>query len=169
MFVRLILQYLFFSFPSTRNVPAGHSALSPPPYDFGLMFLSSQVSNYFLILVLVTSDNRKSPKILASHVPQSIQSANQYSNQMHWASVMRGNTIQFWLVDKVTCYFWTNRPFLSSKITHFQNEARCKAFVVKMCFICMRVNNHFHINSFALRLALKERLEATLNQGNIRS
>ncbi|CAH3158349.1 unnamed protein product [Porites evermanni] len=27
----------FFSFPSTRNVPAGHSALSPPPYDFGLM------------------------------------------------------------------------------------------------------------------------------------
>ena len=73
----------FFSFPSTRNVPAGHSALSPPPYDFGLMFLSSQVSNYFLILVLVTSDNRKSPKILASRVPQNIESANQYSNQMH--------------------------------------------------------------------------------------
>ena len=95
MFVRLILQYLFFSFPSTRNVPAGHSALSPPPYDFGLMFLSNQVSNYFLILVLVTSDNRKSPKILASQMPQSVQSANQYSNQMHKAGVMRGNTIQF--------------------------------------------------------------------------
>ena len=82
--VRMInLTVSFFSFPSTRNVPAGHSALSPPPYDFGLMFLSSQVSNYFLILVLVTSDNRKLPKSLASHVPQSIQPANQYSNQMH--------------------------------------------------------------------------------------
>lgn len=30
--------------PYQRNVPAGHSALSPPPYDFGIMFLSSQPS-----------------------------------------------------------------------------------------------------------------------------
>ena len=27
--------------------------------------------------------------------------------------------------------------------------------------ICMRINNHFHINGFALSLALKQRLEAT--------
>ena len=32
-----------------------------------------------------------------------------------------------------------------------------------MCFICMRVKNHFHVNGFALSLALKQRLEATWN------
>ena len=34
---------------------------------------------------------------------------------------------------------------------------------VKMSSICMRIKNHLHINSFALRLALKQRLEATWN------
>ena len=31
----------------------------------------------------------------------------------------------------------TNRPFPSSKKSHFQNEAKCKTFVVKMTFICI--------------------------------
>ena len=53
-----------------------------------------------------------------------------------------------------------NRPFPSSENSHFQNEAKCKTFVVKMSFICMR-KNHFHINGFTLSLALKERREAT--------
>ena len=30
-----------------------------------------------------------------------------------------------------------------------------------MSYICMRIKNHFHINSFAVSLALKLRLEAT--------
>ena len=54
-----------------------------------------------------------------------------------------------------------NRPFLSSKIYHFQNEAKCKTNVVKMSFIYIRIKNHFHINGFALSLPLKQRLEAT--------
>ena len=39
-----------------------------------------------------------------------------------------------------------NSPLPSSKIAHFQNEAKCSTFlIVKMSFICMRVKNHFHI------------------------
>ena len=44
----------------------------------------------------------------------------------------------------------------------FQNEAKCKTFLVKMSFICMRIiKKHLHINGFARSLALKKRLEAT--------
>ena len=32
-----------------------------------------------------------------------------------------------------------NRPLPSSKNPHFQNEARCTTFLVKMSFICMRM------------------------------
>ena len=32
-----------------------------------------------------------------------------------------------------------NRPLPSSKNPHFQNEARCTTFFVKMSFICMRM------------------------------
>ena len=42
--------------------------------------------------------------------------------------------------------------------THFQNEAKCKTSV-KISFICKRMKYHFHINCFALCLALD--LEAT--------
>ena len=56
-----------------------------------------------------------------------------------------------------------NRPFSSSKNSHFQNEAKCKRFLVKMSFICMRVMNHFYINSFANPLDLKQRLVAIRN------
>ena len=52
------------------------------------------------------------------------------------------------------------RLFPSSLITHFQNEAKCRTFLVKMIFICIRIKNQFHINSFALSLALKQRLGA---------
>ena len=54
-----------------------------------------------------------------------------------------------------------NRPFPSSKNFHFQNEAKCKTFLLKMTFIFMTIKSHFYINGFALRLALKERLGAT--------
>ena len=54
-----------------------------------------------------------------------------------------------------------NRPFSSFKNSHFQNEAKCKNFVVKMSLICRRIKNHFHVNGFVLSLALNQRLEAT--------
>ena len=46
----------------------------------------------------------------------------------------------------------SNRPFPSSKNFHLQNEAKCKAFLMKMNFICMRMKNHFPINGFTLGL-----------------
>ena len=54
-----------------------------------------------------------------------------------------------------------NRPFPSSKKSHFQNEAKCETFVVKMSFICIIIENHFHINGFALNLVLKVRFFGT--------
>ena len=38
-----------------------------------------------------------------------------------------------------------NKPLPSFKNLHFQNEARCTTFLVKMSFICMRMKNDFHI------------------------
>ena len=42
-------------------------------------------------------------------------------------------------------YSWADRPLPSSKNPHFQDEARCTTFLVKMSFICMRKKNDFHI------------------------
>ena len=50
----------------------------------------------------------------------------------------------------------SNSSFPSSKSSHLQNEAKCKTFLVKICFICTRIKSHFHINSFALRLGQLE-------------
>ena len=55
----------------------------------------------------------------------------------------------------------SNRPFPSSKKSHFQNEDKCQTFVVKMSFICIIIKTHFHINGFALSLALKVRFFGT--------
>ena len=54
-----------------------------------------------------------------------------------------------------------NRPLSSSKNPHFQNEARCTTFLVKMSFICMRMKNHFHIKGWTLNLVLIQRLGGT--------
>ena len=54
-----------------------------------------------------------------------------------------------------------SRPLLSSKQPHFQNEAKCTTFFVKMSFICMRMKNHFHIKRLALNLILIQRLKGT--------
>ena len=50
-----------------------------------------------------------------------------------------------------------NRPLPSSEDPHFQNEARCTTFLVKMSFICMRMKNDFHIKGWAPTLVLKQR------------
>ena len=44
------------------------------------------------------------------------------------------------------------RPFPCSKNSHFQNEAKCKTFLVKTSFICMRIKTHFLIMGYALKL-----------------
>ena len=54
-----------------------------------------------------------------------------------------------------------NRPFPSSKKSHLRNEAKCETFVVKISFICIIIKTHFHINGFALSLALKVRFFGT--------
>ena len=50
-----------------------------------------------------------------------------------------------------------NRTLPSSKNPHFQNEARCTTFLVKMSFICMRMKNDFHIKGWAPTLVSKQR------------
>ena len=55
----------------------------------------------------------------------------------------------------------TNKCPLPS--SHFQNEAKCKTFLLKMNFICMRRENHFHIIGFALSCLLSQRHGATRN------
>ena len=51
--------------------------------------------------------------------------------------------------------------FRVPKKSHFQNEAKCETFVVKISFICIIIKNHFHINGFALSLGLKVRFFGT--------
>ena len=60
-----------------------------------------------------------------------------------------------------------NRPFPSSKKSHFQNEAKCETFLVKMSFICIIIKNHFHINGLGLSLTLKVRF-SELGNGLLR-
>ena len=50
-----------------------------------------------------------------------------------------------------------NRPLPSSNTPHFQNEAKCRTFLMKMSFICMRIKNHFHIIGWVLNLFLIQR------------
>ena len=50
-----------------------------------------------------------------------------------------------------------NRPLPSSKNPHFQNEARCTTFLVKMSFIWIRMKNDFHIKGWAPTPVLKQR------------
>ena len=38
----------------------------------------------------------------------------------------------------------------SSKNPHFQSEAKCTTFLVKMSLICMRMKNHLHIKGWVL-------------------
>ena len=51
----------------------------------------------------------------------------------------------------------SNRPFPSSKSSHFQNKTSAKPYM----YFSLRIKNPFHINSLALSLALKQRLGAT--------
>ena len=58
----------------------------------------------------------------------------------------------------VAMFEWAISEFQKS---HFQNGAKCETFVMKMSFIFIIIKNHFHINGFALSLALKLRFFGT--------
>ena len=54
-----------------------------------------------------------------------------------------------------------NRPFPSSKKSHFQIEAKCEAIDMKMIFNHDANKTHFHNKVFALSLVLKVRFFET--------
>ena len=54
-----------------------------------------------------------------------------------------------------------NRPFPSSKKSHFQSEAKCEAIDMKMIFSYDANETHFHNKGFALSLVLKVRFFGT--------
>ena len=56
---------------------------------------------------------------------------------------------------------FANRPFPSSKKSHFQSEAKCEAIDMKMIFNYDANKTHFHNKGFALSLVLKVRFFGT--------
>ena len=54
-----------------------------------------------------------------------------------------------------------NRPFPSSKKSHFQSEAKCEAIDMKITFHYDANKTHFHNKGFALSLVLKVRFLGT--------
>ena len=59
------------------------------------------------------------------------------------------------------CKSLCNRPFPSSKKSHFQSEAKCEAIDMKMIFNYDANKTHFHDKGFALSLVLKVRFFGT--------
>ena len=54
-----------------------------------------------------------------------------------------------------------NRPFPSSKKSHFESEAKCEAIDMEMIFNYDANKTHFHNKGFALSLVLKVRFFGT--------
>ena len=50
--------------------------------------------------------------------------------------------------------------FLVQKLS-FSERDKCKTFLMKMSYICLRIKNYFHFNGFAPSPTLKQRREAT--------
>ena len=90
--------------------------------------------------------------VLLSIIPFIMTQLQSLSKNDHWASI-------FFYMQLFTSllHVQLNRPLPSFKNPHFQNEARCTTFLVKMSFICMRMKNDFHIKGWAPTLVLKER------------
>ena len=62
-----------------------------------------------------------------------------------------------------------NRPFPSSKKSHFESEAKCEAIDMKMIFNYDANKTHFHNKGFALSLVLKVRFFGTWKWSILRS
>ena len=87
-----------------------------------------------------------------------------YGEKFFWKFPVLGNLPcaqePRWL--RVACwtrifYVWSSNRLLPSSKKNFQNEAKCKTFVVKVSFICFILKVIFI--SMASHLALKQRLE----------
>ena len=85
---------------------------------------------------MLVSKNRKEITDTAIAMSQSKFEANACTGRL-----ARKNA----LASQIRTNHETNRLLPSSNDPHFQNEARCKTFLVKMSFICMRMKNDFHI------------------------
>ena len=76
--------------------------------------------------------------------------------------------ICFFFLGEELQYHWKQSAISEFQLhSHFQNEAKCKTFLVKMSFICMRINcmkMFTYINGFTLSLVVKQRLEATYSE-----
>ena len=71
-----------------------------------------------------------------------------------------------WLIFCFYLFVWLIRCFFCGggresqdgfKNPHFQNEAKCTTFLFKISFICLRMQHHFHIKSWALNLVFIQR------------
>ena len=69
--------------------------------------------------------------------------------------VARTRLLQVELPQKAPGY--PNRPFPSSKNSHFQSEVKCEAIGMKMIFNYDANKTHFHNKGFALSFVLKVR------------
>ena len=54
-----------------------------------------------------------------------------------------------------------NRPFPSCSETHYESEAKCKAFHMQIRFVCIWMKTNFREKSFALSLIFIMRFKAT--------
>ena len=64
-------------------------------------------------------------------------------------------------LDIVWILLGENRPFPSSKKSHFQSEAKYEVIDMKMIFNCDANKTHFHNKGFALSLVLNVRYFGT--------
>ena len=64
-------------------------------------------------------------------------------------------------MTKLSVNLEINRPFPSSKQSHFQSEAKCEAIDMKMIFNYDANKIYFHNKGFALSLVLKVRFFGT--------
>ena len=49
------------------------------------------------------------------------------------------------ILETLIAVRYDNRPLLGFRKPHFQNEAKCTTFLVKMSLICMKMKNRLHI------------------------
>ena len=135
-------------------------------------FLSwkTRVGNYHLI-IFETSLPRvdDSLSLIFSRVLLPLTAYNLTLSPLNAWNRLQKNLLSFSKTAAVVKYLWgicftpslssvqifpPNRPLPSSKNPHFQNEARCTTFLVKMSFICMRMKNDFHIKGWPPTLVL---------------
>ena len=97
---------------------------------------------------------------LAEHLSVRSLSVNQFRACSVWKQSEMGR--------QCNCPFWKKSLISGKRILNTvpvlgvsRNKTKCKTFVVKMSFICIIIESHFHINGFALSLVLKVRFFGT--------